>query len=181
MPPRIRPAHPRRILAFFPHRRASGRVAIDDGCAVVTQSFAAIELRHPVADREARLELEVGRAIHRFHPALVAIGIDERRPNDRAAVVERVACHLGVSHVVIPTQRVAEMLLGDRPPHGYDKLAQAVSHHLPVLAPRVLTEDTTRAASLRRRNASAWRACAAALEAHATAFTSRSAGPSSLV
>jgi len=166
MPPRIIPAHPNRVLAFFPHRRVTGRAALD-GPTLVPRSFASLDMRHAHAATDAHLELLVARSIERFRPALVAIGVLGPEPDDvvLARAAERVVRHFGIETVVIDTRLAARLLVDACAAEGYDQLGQAVARHVPELASHVLPAKSEFARNLRRRRSFAWKASVAALAA----------------
>lgn len=166
MPPLPTPACSSRVLAFYPHRRITGRVAVD-GYGLVPRSFTAFELRRFAPDLGERLDVLVERSIRRFRPALVVIAT----ATPRSALARRAFTHaraLGAHALMIDIARCQHVLLSPSAPPGYDKLGQMVSAFLPELRDRVRSEGplvSTRPIEVRRRLAAAWNAAAAALVA----------------
>lgn len=167
MPPRIIPAHAKRVLAFFPHRRITGRTALD-GSGVVPRSFAALDMRHPHVATDAHLEFLVARSIERYRPALVAIGVPGRDDHDLglARWAAKVVRHFGIACVFVDVAAAAGTVHSAARIAGYDRLGQLVAARLPELGPRVLVENRpTSVANLRRTRSFAWKAALAALAA----------------
>lgn len=162
MPPAPAPASSSRVLAFYPHRRTTGRVAFD-GFGLVPGSFTAFELRRFAPDLGERLDVIVERSVRRFRPALVVVGVT----NPRSALAERVvsrAAALGVKTLAINLEDAKRALF--RPaPGGFDKVAQVVCSFLPELAKHAHPEGTISAIEIRRRLSPAWTAAAAGLVA----------------
>lgn len=162
MPPPPAPACSSRILAFYPHRRITGRVALD-GFGLVPRSFTAFELRRFAPDLGGRLDVIVGRSIRRFRPAIVVVAAT----NPRSSLARRAFNHataFGARTLMIDVANCRRTLLTP-PPRGFDKLAQVVSAFLPELAGHVQPDGTVRSIEVRRRLAPVWNAAAAAVVA----------------
>lgn len=160
MPPGPAPACSSRILALYPHRRTTGRVALDVW-GLVPGSFTSFELRRFEPDLGERLDVIVEESVRKYRPAVVVIAA--RAPGSSLARrALRAAAALGCRAIVMDIAEVQRSLLAPAP-RGFDKVAQVVCAFLPELAERARPEKSTAAIEIRRRRAPAWAAAAAAL------------------
>lgn len=166
MPPLVVPACSSRVLAFFPHRRITGRVAFD-GYGLVAHSATRFELRRFAQREEARLDVIVDESVGLYAPALVAIGT-----NGPTSVLARRAAlragRLDIPTITIDVRRWLPALLGPKPGAGSDKLATTVTQFLPELRHLVDPRSaygTPSAQVVRRDRSPLWWAAAAGIVA----------------
>ncbi len=159
------------MLAFFPHRRITGRTALD-GPALVPRSFAALDMRRPHVATDAYLELLVARSIERYRPALVAIGVAGRGTSDLelGRWAAKVVRHFGIDCIFVDVSLAAWWTKDTRRGDGFDRLGQRIAVRVPELLSHVLIEKGTNSTfDLRRSRSYAWKAALAALAASGAA------------
>jgi len=125
-------------------------------------------MRHPHVATDAHLELLVARSVERYRPALVAIGVPGRAPQDveLGRWAAKVVRHFGIDCVFVDVTVAAGCVLEERSLRGFDRLGQQIAIRVPDLSTHVLAQKGTSSTFNRRRSRSyAWKAALTALAA----------------